>query len=341
MKVTIGRARLISAVAALAFMGAAVTGCGSSSSSESGSEPAASTAAAASAAPSVEPVAGSTVGASMINMRDPDLVVMGNAMQQAADASGDALVLLDTKGDVATELQLIEDMITRQPAAIIMQALDGTASQSAAKAINDAGIPLFTLSTDFADGNTLKVESYIGVDDTEAGKLQAAYANGQLPDGGTIAYLVGTYGASWTDRRLAGFMEDKNANIEIAVESQANGSRDEGKRVMEDILQRFPAGELNGLVCHNDEMCIGAASAIKEAGREGDFKFVIGVDGTQAGYAAIQDGGMTASVRQDSAGQGAKAIEVVNQFLAGQAVDPRYFLPFELVDADNVDQFIE
>lgn len=322
------RRRLLGLGAAAAVL-AMTAACGSSSGgSSSGSASGSSSS------------GGKSIGATMINMRDPDLVLMSDAMQKAADASGDKLDLLDTKGEVPTELQLIEDLITRKPDAIIMQALDGEASQQAAKQVNAAGIPLFTLSTDFAEGNTLKIESYIGVDDTEAGKIQGKYVNDQLPNGGKIIYIVGTYGASWTDRRKAGFEEVVNKNIVIAQEIQANGSRDEGKKVMEDMLQRFgPDSGISGVVCHNDEMCIGAASAIAEAKRQSEFKFVIGVDGTSAGYAAIKDGSMTATVRQDSAGQGTKAIEVVNQFLAGKAVDKRYYLPWTLVDKANVGQY--
>lgn len=322
------RRRLLGLGAAAAVL-AMTAACGSSSGGSSSGSPSGSSS-----------TGGKSIGATMINMRDPDLVLMSDAMQKAADASGDKLDLLDTKGDVPTELQLIEDLITRKPDAIIMQALDGDASQQAAKEVNKAGIPLFTLSTDFAEGNSLKIESYIGVDDTEAGKIQGKYVNDQLPNGGKIIYIVGTYGASWTDRRKAGFEEVVNKNIVIAQEIQANGSRDEGKKVMEDMLQRFgPDSGISGVVCHNDEMCIGAASAIAEAKRQSEFKFVIGVDGTSAGYAAIKDGSMTATVRQDSAGQGTKAIEVVNQFLAGQAVDKRYYLPWTLVDKANVGQY--
>lgn len=321
------RRRLVGLGAAVAVV-ALTAACGSSSSSGSS----------ASGSPTATET--KSIGASMINLRDPDLVIMSDAMKAAADSSGDKLELLDTKGDVPTELQLIEDLITRKPNAIIMQALDGEASQQAAKQVNAAGIPLFTLSTDFAEGNTLKIESYIGVDDTEAGKIQGKYVNDQLPNGGKILYIVGTYGASWTDRRKAGFEEVKNANIEVAQEIQANGSRDEGKKVMEDMLTRFgPDSGISGVVCHNDEMCIGAASAIAEAKRQSEFKFVIGVDGTSAGYTAIKDGGMTATVRQDSAGQGTKAIEVVNEFLAGKTIDKRYYLPWTLVDKANVGQF--
>lgn len=284
---------------------------------------------------------GKTIGVSMLNMRDPDLAAMNKAMTAKAGELGQELATVDAKGDVATELTQIEDLVTKDVDAIIMMPIDGEASQPAAKRANEADIPLFILSTAFAEGAEVEWESYIGVDDTEAGRMQADYLAEQLPEGGKIIYIVGTYGASWTDRRKAGFMEKKPANIEIATELQANGSRDEAKRITEDLLRKYGKGEIAGLVAHNDEMAIGASQAINEAGRQGDFKVVVGVDGTQPGLETIDEGGMTATILQQSAEQGKKAVEVADQLLADKPVDEAYNLPFTLVTKDNVAEFLQ
>jgi ABC-type sugar transport system substrate-binding protein len=219
-----------------------------------------------------------------------------------------------------------------------MMPIDGKASQTAAKQANNADIPLFTLSTEFAPDAKVDLKSYIGVDDTEAGRMQAEDVAKELPEGGKILYLVGTYGASWTDRRKAGFMEKKPANIDIVSELQANGSRDEAKRIMEDWLRKYPSSDnIVGLVAHNDEMAIGAAQAIKEAGRRDDFKVILGVDGTKPGLEAVKADEMTGTVLQRSAEQGEKAVEVVSDDLAGKPIEDRYDLPFVLVNKDNVD----
>jgi inositol transport system substrate-binding protein len=312
------RRRLGAAATILAAV-AAVTGCGAGDSS--GGDKA--------------------VGFSILNMRDPDLAVMNKAMEAQATADGLSLNTVDAKGEVATELSQIEDLVTKKPKAIIMMPIDGKASQTAAKRANEADIPLFILSTAFSEDASVKYQSYIGVDDTEAGRIQADYVNQQLPQGGKIIYLVGTYGASWTDRRKAGFMEKKNPNIKIATELQANGSRDEAKKTTEDLLRKYGKGQIAGLVAHNDEMAIGAAQAIKEAGRRGDFKVIVGVDGTEPGLEAIKSDEMTATVLQRSADQGKKAVQVVNQYLAGKSVDKAYNLPFKLVTADNVGEFLK
>ena len=221
------------------------------------------------------------------------------------------------------------------------QPLDGDASQNAAKRVIAANIPLFILSTEFADGADVGYKSYIGVDDTVAGEMQAEYLNKTLPEGGNIVFAAGTYGASWTDRRKSGFDSKINENFKVVAEFQAKGSRDDAKRNMEDTLQRFGAGEIDAVVANNDEMAIGAASAIADAGRTAEFKAVVGVDGTEPALQDIKAGTMSATVRQDSAGQGAKAVEVVTDFLKGGNVENRYTLPFTLITKDNLSEFLK
>ena len=280
-----------------------------------------------------------TIGVVVLDQQDPDLAHMTEAMQKTADEQGDKLRVTDSKKDVATELNQVEDLLTRQVDAVILQPLDGKASQNAANRVISANIPLFILSTEFEEGSKVPYKSYIGVDDTLAGQMQADYLNKVLPDGGDIVVAAGIYGASWTDRRLNGLKNDLNPNIKVAVEFQAKGSRDEAKRNMEDTLQRFGSGKIVAVAANNDEMALGAASAIKDVNRTGEFKAIVGVDGTPAAANAIVDGDMTATVRQDSAGQGVKAVQVVHQFLIGEQIEDRYTLPFTLVTKENAAEF--
>lgn len=279
------------------------------------------------------------MGASMLKMSDPDLVVMGDSMTATAEQLKVGLTKVDAQGDSAKEMTNVDDLIARGSDAIIMMPVDQESSQAAAKRVNDADIPLFLLNQSFPDDAGIKYESYIGVDDSAAGVMQADYVKDELPTGGKIIYLVGTYGAPWTDHRKSGFDETVPANVEIVSEMAANGSRDDAKRTTEDLLQRFTGDDVVGLVAQNDEMAIGAASAIEEAGRREQFKFIIGVDGTAAGFEAIQNGAMTATVRQDSAGQGKAAIDTANTFLSGGQVEKSIILPFELVTAENLAEF--
>lgn len=281
------------------------------------------------------------IGVVVLDLQDPDLAHMTDAMKETAEEKGVKLNITDSKKDVGSELNQVEDLLTRQVDAVIMQPLDGEASQNAAKRVLESNIPLFILSTEFAEGADVGYESYIGVDDTVAGEMQAEYLNETLPEGGNIVFAAGVYGASWTDRRKSGFDSKINKNFNIVAEFQAKGSRDEAKRNMEDTLQRFPSGQIDAVVANNDEMAIGAASAIADAGRTSEFKAVVGVDGTEPALQEIKAGTMSATVRQDSAGQGVKAVEVVTDFLNGGDVENRYTLPFTLITKDNLSEFLK
>lgn len=286
------------------------------------------------------------VGVTLLSLQYPFLVTLDNAMKAEAAKDGIELISLDPRQSVATELNQIEDLITKKVNLIIMIPVDQKTSQAAAKLVNKAGIPLVQLNTrftdDFAAGGG-KFVTYVGSDDTDAGKIEGQYLADELPNGGNVVYLVGEYGGASTERRKAGFdalIKDR-PNLKIVSELQAHGSRAEGKTIMENLLQKYGKGQLQAVVAQNDEMALGASSAIQAAGRLGEFKVLIGIDGSKPALDAVAAGTMTATVFQDAVGQGTQAIVIANKILSGQTVDPQYVIPFKLVTKANVSPFLK
>jgi ABC-type sugar transport system substrate-binding protein len=285
---------------------------------------------------------GPTVGVSLNSLEFPFIVTMNNSMKSEAKSAGVNLVTVDSRNNVSTELSQIEDVIQRNPKAIVMDAVDAKSSQAAARKVNAAKIPLIAVDNTFAEGSGIKLASYVGVDAQKSGELQADYLNKALPDGGDIIYLVGIYGAPWTDQRKAGFEKVVDKNVHVATEIEAHGSRADGKTVMEDLLRRYSTpGQIKAIVAQNDEMALGAISAIKEAGRMKEFGLIISVDGEDAGLKAIKDGTLTASVKQDPATIGKTAIDVAKKVAAGTSVKSQYLIPYTVVTKDNVGQFLK
>lgn len=109
---------------------------------------------------------------------------------------------------------------------------------------------------------------------------------------------------------------------------------------LSDIWKSFGAiRALRGVVAQNDEAALGASSAIQAADRLGEFKVLIGVDGSKPALDAVAAGTLTATVFQDAVGQGTQAMVVASKILAGESVDPQYVIPFKLVTKDNVSSF--
>jgi len=295
------------------------------------------------------PAAGSTsggggtgpVGITLLSLQFPFLVTLSDAAKKEAAKNNFKLVSLDPRGSASTETSQIENLITQQVKVIVMIPLDQKESQAAARKVNAAHIPLVLTNNRFDDsfaksGGT--VASFVGSDDAQAGQIEGNYAVKQLPGGGNIVYLTNTAGASSTVRRSAGFNQvmQSHSNIKIVSSQDGHGSRAEGKSLMENFLSKYGKGQLQGVVAQTDEMALGAASAIKAAGRMGEFKIIIGVDGEPAARVAVVSGDMTATVFQDAVAQGTTAMDVARQILDGKTPKPSIIIPFRLLTKTNV-----
>ena len=69
--------------------------------------------------------------------------------------------------------------------------------------------------------------------------------------------------------------------------------------------------------------------------------FIIGVDGISDALQAVKDGRLSASVLQDANGQASAVIDVAVKVGVGEEVESRYNVPFQLITADNVDDYLE
>ena len=284
------------------------------------------------------------VGVTLFSLQNPYVVSVGEAMTIEAAKQGIDLVSLDSARNVTTELDQVEDLINRKVDLIVMNPVDQKASQTAARLINKAGIPLVLLITKFTDefaANGGKFVTYVGSEDTVAGEMEGQYLADKLPEGGNVVYLVIVYGPSVTARRKAGFESviKDYPNLRIVSELQGNASRAKAKNIMESLLQKYGKGQLQAVVAQNDEMAIGASSAIQAAERLGEFKVLIGVNGSKPALDAITAGTLTATVFQDGVGQGTQAVAAARKILAGESVEPQLLIPFKLVTKENVSAF--
>ena len=284
------------------------------------------------------------VGVTLVNLRSPYVATVGEAMKVEAAKQGIDLISIDSARSIMTELDQVENFIARKVDLIVMNPVDQKTSQPAAKLINKADIPLVLLDTKFSDdfkSNGGNFATYVGSEDTVAGEIEGRYLADKLPEGGNVVYLVIEYGPSVTARRKAGFESviKDHPNLRIVVELQGNASRAKGRTIMESLLQKYGKGQLQALVAQNDEMAIGASSAIQAANRLGEFKVLIGVDGSRPALDAVTAGTLTATVFQDAVGQGTQAVLAAQKILAGETVEPQLLIPFKLVTKENVSTF--
>ena len=284
------------------------------------------------------------VGATLLNLHSPYLVTVEEAMKVEAAKLDIDLVSLDSARNVTTELYQVENLIAKKVDLIVMVPVDQKASQTAAKLINEAGIPLVLLNTKFTDDFTFnggKFVTYVGSEDTVAGEIQGQYLADKMPEGGNVAYLVIAYGISATEGRKAGFESviKDHPNLRIVTELQGNASRAKGKTITEKILQKYGKGQLQAIVAQNDEMAIGASSAIQaadrlESSRCSSVSTVCSPRSTPLRLGISR----RPSFRMQS-GRARRSWSRPEKFWRAKPLGRRLMIPFKLITKENVSSF--
>ncbi|MGV3576085.1 MAG: substrate-binding domain-containing protein [Devosia sp.] len=241
--------------------------------------------------------------------------------------------------DSPKQIADIEDMVsTRGIDALVILPGDPDAMTSAIKQVKDAGKFVTVVDRQLSiDG----VENlYVAGDNPGLGANAAEYIKQSLPDGGNIVVLRGLpipIDAQRFDAFMAGI---EGSNITVLDDEFANWNRDDGFRVMQDFLTRFP--DIKAVWTQDDDISLGAIEAIKQAGRE-DEMFVVGGAGMQQILQAVANGDALTPVDVSySPAMIATAIELTtSHFTGGIQVAGRYILDSTLITKDNAASFLD
>lgn len=268
-----------------------------------------------------------TLGLSISTLNNPFFVDLKEGAEAKAAALGVRLVVLDAQNDPSRQLAGIEDLIAQKVDALLINPTDSSAIVPAVLAANRAGIPVLTVDRG-ADGG--RVAAHIASDNVAGGRMAGELIGKLLNGRGKVVELVGIPGTSAARDRGAGFNEvvGKYAGIEVVARQEAGFDRARGLTVMENILQAQP--RIDAVFAHNDEMALGAITAIEAAGRAKEIK-VVGFDATADAVKAVQDGRMLATIAQKPRLMGELAVEAAVKLLRGEKVAAYIPVPLELV----------
>ncbi len=243
------------------------------------------------------------------------------------------MITLDAQDSPEKQVSHVEDLIARKVDVIILNPVDSDAIVTAVMEANEAGIPVITVTRPSKGG---VVAQHLDIDNAKAGQMVAQELVKVLNGKGKVAILEGIPGAPSAQQRQEGFLAvlKDYPDIQVVSSLTANYSREQGSKVMEDVLQANP--ELDAVYAHNDEMALGAVRAIIAAGRMEEIK-VFGIDAIDDAIQAIKNGEMVATVKQQPALQMATAVESANKIMNGETVEPLVIIPLLLITKDNVE----
>ena len=239
----------------------------------------------------------------------------------------------DGQGDASTQANQISDMIASGIKVLIVSPQDADAVAGVVDKATAAGIKVIAADRQV---NT-DVSTYIGSDNTEAGRVDGKAVVNQLGGKGDVVELSGSLGASPTIARAKGFREGiQGSGVKIIASQTADYDRAAGLKVMEDLLQRFGQGKIQAVYAHNDQMAFGAAQAIKEANRT-EIK-IFSIDGEVNALKAVQNGTFAATVGYPLVVK--ESTIAAAKLCAGESIAPRIELDSTLINKANVETYI-
>lgn len=278
------------------------------------------------------------IGVSIANFDDTFLMYMKDGMEAYAKENGDKITIefVDAAEDMAKQMDQVENFVVQKKDAIIVVPVDTSATAPITTKATDAKTPLVYVNRN--PGNLPEGAYYVGSEDIVAGRLQMEWLAEALNGKGNVAILIGKLDNEGALARTKGNEEIAAdfPDINIVEKQTGKWQRNDGMMVTEDWLNKYGT-DLNAVLCNNDDMALGAAQALKDAGR--DDVYVLGVDATPDGLAGLEAGTLAATVFQDAAGQGGGAVKAAFSAATGETVTKETWIPFQLVTPENIADF--
>ena len=279
-----------------------------------------------------------TVGLAVANLQADFFNQIKQAVGAEAKAKGVDLIVADAKGDAATQVDQIQDLITRGVKAIIYIPAGATAAGVPVKAAKKANIPVINVDRNAPDAPG---DTFIATDSVGAARTLGEYVCKVTGGKANIAILQGQQGTTPELDRDKGFNEAlaNCPGIKVVAKQPSKAwMQDEGFAIAQDMLQRFP--NINAFFGRADALALGAAHAVKVA-NIGNKVWIFGFDGDVAGLKAVRDGTLDATMTQKTQYMGKLALDSALDLIDGKQLPKEQLQEAVLTTKENVGPFID
>ncbi|WCE31914.1 ABC transporter substrate-binding protein [Vibrio sp. SCSIO 43137] len=235
---------------------------------------------------------------------------------------------------ISEQIQLMEDMMARQPDAILLAALDSNALVVPVEDAKSRGIEIATFDSGI---NSDIPKSFIATNNVKAG-ADAAKTLGKMLGGegkvGIIAHVAGTQNAMERSNGFIDEMAKSYPNIKVLEVQYSDGDPQKAMDKTIDMVRANP--DLSAVYATNEGSTLGVANAIDSLGLAGKVK-VMGFDSTEGIIAFLKAGTIQGFVVQDAYQIGYQGLKTLYNVLDGKKVAGVIDIPVKVVTAENID----
>ena len=276
------------------------------------------------------------IGVSIARVDDNFMTYVRSGLEEAAKKDNVQIQFEDAQGDVVRQLNQVQGFLNQKVDAIIVLPVDTAATANMTRAAVEAQTPLVYVNRHPDERVLPKGVVTVASNDIEAGQLQMRYLAEKLGGKGTLAIIMGDLAQNSTHDRTEGVKQvlKDYPGIKIVEQQSAEWQRNKGMDLTSNWL--LAGTSFDAIVANNDEMAIGAAMALQQAGKAKGEIAIVGIDGLPDGLAAIKRGMLVASVFQDPKAQAATALQAAIKMIKGEPVETDVWVPFQLITPEQV-----
>ena len=241
------------------------------------------------------------------------------------------------ESDIEGQVAQIEQQIGAGCDAIVCAPNDAGAASAALQAAIDAGIPVLAVDTNVGmEGQTC----FVGTSNVDAAYEGGKWAIDQVGTDAKAVIIYGQEGDNTSNMRREGYQKAcDEAGVEVLDALSGQNTTDGATKTMEDMLNAHP-GEIDIVLCHNDDTAIGAMNACKNAGVT-DIT-IVGFDGNQSAVDLILAGEMVkATVAQQPYEMGYQVVEAAVKAINDEEVEATINAPVQVVTAENGQEYLD
>ncbi len=204
-----------------------------------------------------------------------------------------------TETDTAGQIRIVEDLIKAKMNAIVIAPSGSKALTAVVARAIKAGIIVVSIDNPLDDAlqDAAKISvPFVGPDNRKGATLVANYLTERLQAGDQVGIIEGIAADRNAQERTAGYKEVMStAGMQVVATQAADWEYGKGRDVATKMLGQHP--QIRGLLCANDNMAMGAADAVRDAGRTGGI-YITGYNAIEAIKPLLADGRVLATVNQ-------------------------------------------
>nr|WSW70715.1 ABC transporter substrate-binding protein [Streptomyces sp. NBC_00995] len=246
------------------------------------------------------------------------------------------LLTTNAQSQLSKQISDIQDMLSQGAQFLIVAPLNSDGLEPALKAAAAKKVPVLTIDRKVNATACKDYVAFLGSDFVEQGKRAADAMIKTTGGKGKVAILLGASGNNVTTDRTKGFVDQLKAKapgLEIVAQQTGEFARDKGQQVMEQLIQSKP--DITAVYAENDEMGLGAVTALKAAGKKpGKDVKIVSVDGTRNAVQALVNGEYNAVIESNPR-FGPLAFATAQKFYGGEEIPENVIITDRAYDESN------